>query len=158
MICFKNLLEVLSCLRGIIQKLELEASDVLFAYKGVSEVVSTLQGLRSNSEYVFKRMYTDITKLGKELLGDDFELKQPRTSIRQMHRNNVQANTPEQYYLIAFFNEFLSDSVMELNERFTDISPCSLGLLHLLPSQCLTVEPDILLPEELVQAAEFYIP
>ena len=45
----------------------MEASDVLFAYKEVSEVVSTLQGLRSNSENVFKRMYTDITKLGKEL-------------------------------------------------------------------------------------------
>ena len=68
----------------------------MFAYKEVSEVVSTLQGLRSNSENVFKRMYTDITKLGKELHGGDFELKQPRTSIRQLHRNDVQVNTPEQ--------------------------------------------------------------
>ena len=122
----------------------------------MSEVVSTLQGLKSNPENVFKIMYTDITKHGKELHGDDFELKQPRTSIRQMHRNNVQANTPEQYYRIAFFNEFLYHTVTELIERFIDNSPCSLGILHLLPSQCLTAEPDVLLPEELVQAAEFY--
>ena len=71
-----------------------------------------------------------------------------------MHCNNVQANPPEQYYLIAFFNEFLSHTVAELNERFTDNSTCSLGILHPLPSQCLTA--DILLPEELVHVAEFY--
>ena len=60
------------------------------------------------------------------------------------------------YYRIAFFNEFLSHAVTERNERFIDNSCCSLGLLHLLPIQCLTAEPDVLLPEELVQAAEFY--
>ena len=73
-----------------------------------------------------------------------------------MHRNNVQVSTPEQYYRIAFFNEFLSHTVTELIERFIDYSPCSLYLLHLLPSQCLNTEPDVLLPEELVQPAEFY--
>jgi len=105
LVCFKVLLEVLSCLRGLTLKLQMEDIDVLYAYEEVRTVVSTLKSMRSDSEKVFKRIYAATTKLGKDLHGDDFELKPPRISGRQTHRNNLQADTPEQYYRTTFFNE-----------------------------------------------------
>ena len=158
LVCFKVLLEVLSCLRGLTLKLQMEALDVLYAYKEVRTVVSTLKSMRSDSERVFKRIYAETTKLGKDLHDDDFELKQPRICGWQTHWNNLQADTPEQYYRITFFNEFLSHTIAELDERFINHPPPIIGLLRLLPRQCCSTdsEPENPLPEELVNAAEFY--
>jgi len=105
-----------------------------------------------------ERIYAATTKLWKEVHGDNFELKQPRISGRQTHRNNLQADTPEQYYRITFFNEFLSHTIAELDERFINHPSPIIGLLHLLPRKCCSsdIEPESPLPEELVNAAEFY--
>ena len=120
--------------------------------------MSNLKSMRSDSERVFKRIYAETTKLGKDLHGDDFELKQPRICGWQTHWNNLQADTPEQYYRITFFNEFLSHTIAELDERFINHPPPIIGLLHLLPWQCCSSdsEPENPLLEELVNAAKFY--
>lgn len=100
----------------------------------------------------------ETTKLGKDIHGDDFELKQPRITGLQTHQNNLQADTTEEYYRITIFNEFLSHTIVELDERFINHSSPITGVLHLLPRQCCSIDsdPESPLPEELVNAAQFY--
>jgi len=77
-------LEVLSNLRGLTFKLQMEAIDVL---------------------YVHKQVYKCVTKLGKDLNGEGFELNTPRLSKWQSHRANLDSQTTEDYYRVILFNE-----------------------------------------------------
>ena len=76
LICFKILLEVLSCLKGLTIKLQMRAIDVLYAYREVEGVISTLKVMRNESESEFKRIFEETAALGKALHGEDYELKQ----------------------------------------------------------------------------------
>ena len=111
----------------------MQAADIIYAYGEVSQIIEFLERMRKESEQVFNTIFSETTKLGKELLG--LELKKPRISGRQVHRSNIEATT-ESYYRITNFNEFLSHVIMELRQRFMDTPPHGVGLLHLLPSKC----------------------
>ena len=156
LICFKILLEVMCCIRGITKKLQLQALDVLYAYKEVNSVVSILKGMRENSDAEFHKIFQEATKLGEELHGIDFELGLPRIARRQVHRSNPEVSNPEDFYRITLYDEFLSHVVAELNTRFLDNPARGIGLLHLLPSECCKQEVDDEIPPELAQAVDFY--
>ena len=55
LICFKILLEVLAYLRGLTLKLQMPALDVMYAYREVRSVVSTLKSMREGSEREFRK-------------------------------------------------------------------------------------------------------
>ena len=77
---------------------------------------------------------------------------------RQVHRSNPATSSPENYFRVTLFHEFLSHVVSQLEDRFVDnpAHSIALGLLHLLPSECVRVESDGILPTELAQAADLY--
>ena len=106
LVCFKILLEVLTCLRGLTLKLQLRAIDVVYAYKEVERTTSVLKSMRDNSEREFARIFEETTKLGRKLHGSDFELSQPRVVRRQTHRSNVEATTAVNYFRVSYYNEF----------------------------------------------------
>ena len=54
----------------------------------------------------FSAIFKETTKLAKHLHGEDFELKRPRLTARQMHRDNVPASSAEEYFRITLYNEF----------------------------------------------------
>ena len=153
---------MLSNLRGLTCKLQIEAIDVLYANKQVKLVATTFQKMRQNSEQEFKRIYNHVTKLGKYLNGNGFELSTPGLSKRQSHRANPDLRTTEDYYRVTLFNEFLSHVANELKQCFLDKPLHGLGLLHLLPSECITAaevgedHEDIAIPQSLVEAVLFY--
>lgn len=95
--------------------------------------------------------------LAKNLHGEEFELQQPRSSSRQVHCANVSVSSAENYFRITLYNEFLSHVIAQLETRFA--STYSTGLLKLLPDKCMcssSAIEDIELPQELVEAKEFY--
>ena len=98
----------------------------------------------------------EATKLGKDLHGEDFELRMPRINRRQVHRSNVQAQSADDYFRITIYNEFLSHVISELQSRFVDNESHSVGLLHLLPSGCCSTNKDAGIPEKLKTAVDFY--
>ena len=149
------LFEVLTILRSVTLKLQMEALDVFYAYKEVGRVVSVLKGMRADSENEFRRIFTEATKLGKELHGEEFELRKPRTNRRQTQHSNIPAETAEQYFRISIYDEFLSHVILDLGERFTDSPPPCLGLLHLLPTICIEAANHVI-PPELAKSIEFY--
>ena len=108
---------MLSNLRGLTCKLQIEAIDVLYANKQVKQVATTFQKMRQNSEQEFKRIYKHATKLGKYLNGNGFELSTPGLSKRQSHHANPDLRTTEDYYRVTLFNEFLSHVANELKQH-----------------------------------------
>ena len=77
-ICFKILLKILSYLREITLKLQMEAINAAYAYKQVSSVVTTLMDMRNKLQEGFKKLFASATKLGQDLHGEKFELCKPR--------------------------------------------------------------------------------
>ena len=96
-------------------------------------------------------------KVGKQLHGDQYELTIPRISGRQRHRSNPPSSTSEEYYRITVYDEFLSHVVSEL-ERFVNNPSHSItiGLPHLLPSECIKLGNDVVVPEDLAKAVDLF--
>ena len=142
LISFKILTQVLHILRELTMKLQMQANDVVYAYKQVSSVVSTLKGMREDSVSEFQKIFVETTKLGQQLHGDHFELCRPRIVGRQVHRSNPEISSPEDYFRITLYDEFLSHVVSELQSRFVGnpAHDIALGLLYLLPSECINVK------------------
>ena len=158
LVAFQTLLQVLQALRKLTVKLQMQAIDVVYAYKMVNSVVSVLKALRNDSTHEFKKQFTEATKLGKQLHGDDFILSKPRLTGRQAYRSNPPSSTAEDYYRITLYDEFLSHVTAELEDRFSN-NPSHgivLGLLHLLPNECLNLEDGNSVPPELAEAVDLY--
>ena len=159
LIAFKILLEVLANLRGLTVKLQMEAGDVFYAYNEVTNVIDNLKGMRGRSEREFTCIFREATKLGKDLHGEEFELLMPRVNRRQVHRSNVETQSAEDYFRITIYNEFLSHVIVQLQSRFVDNASHSVGLLHLLPSECRSNgegSDHAGIPEKLATAVAFY--
>ena len=95
----------------------------------------------------------EATRIGKELHGNAFELSMPRLSGRQIYCSNPPSSTPEDYYRIT---EFLSQVIVELEERFVN-NPSydiAVGLLYLIPNECINLGEEIGVPEDLVRAVD----
>ena len=138
-------------------KLQMRATDVVYAYKQVRSVVSTLKGMRQDSAREFKQVFIQTTKLGQDLHGDQFQLCKPRVTRHQVHRSNPETSSAEDHFRITLYNEFLSHVVAELDERFVNnpAHEIALGLLYLLP-MCSEVESEDGIPKELSEAVDLY--
>ena len=158
LIAFKILLRILYVLRELTVKLQMQAIDVTYAYKQVNSAVTTLKKMREDSSREFHQLFIETTQLGQQLHGDQFELSTPRIVGRQAHRSNPATSSPEEYFRITLFNEFLSHVISQLQDRFVDNPAHSIarGLLCLLPSECIRLESGGTLPTELAQAADLY--
>ena len=121
MVCFKILLEVLSSLRPLTFKLQMEALVVHYAYSQMKSIIATLKKMKENSKLEFKRIFEETTSQAREIHGKGFDLEQPRINQQQMHRVNIQTTTAEEYYRTSLYNEFLLHVVVELEEQFVTI-------------------------------------
>lgn len=117
-----------------------------------------IQSLRSESDIEFKELYLEAEKIGKKLHGDNFKLTTPRLTGRQRYRSNPPTSTPEEYYCISLYNEFLSHILSELKERFINNPSHStaVGLLNCLPSHCVTLANEAGVPNDLITAVKYY--
>ena len=139
-------------------KLQMRAIDVVYAYKQVEKVISTLRSLRSDSVTEFRKQFSEALRIGRQLHGDTFQLTSPRFAKQQQHRSNPPSSTPEEYYRITLY-EFLSLILSELEERFLN-NPShgvAVGLLHLLPSACIDLAKDVTVRKDLVAAVDQFI-
>ena len=141
--------------RELTAKLQIRAIDVTYAYQQVTSVMSTLKKMIENSSNQFHSLFAETIKLGQELHGDLFELSTPRIMGRQVHRSNPAVSSPEDYFRITLFDEFLSHVISQLEDHFVD-NPAHSIALGLLPCECVRVESGDILPSELAQAADLY--
>ena len=104
---------ILYVLRELTVKLQMQAVNVIYAYQQVSSVVSTLKKMRDNSSSQFHLLFSETTQLGQKLHGDQFELSTSRIVGRQVHQRNPETSSPEDYFRISLFNEFLSHVISQ---------------------------------------------
>ena len=155
LVCFQILLECLTHLRGLTVKLQMQAIDVVYAYKQVHALITSLKGMRARADETFGKIFKDTTTLAKQIHGEDCELTRPRLNARQAHRANVTVQSVEEYFRITLYNEFLSHIVTELEQRFSSSQHQTLGLLQLLPELCSSRE-DTDIPDGLDEVVAFY--
>ena len=80
LLCVSILLQILHILRELTMMLQMRATDVVYAYKQVRSVVSALKRMRQDSVREFKQVFTQTTKLGQDLHGEQFQLCKPRVT------------------------------------------------------------------------------
>ena len=80
--------------------------------------MSTLKKMREDSSNQFHSLFAETFKLGQQLHRDLFELSTPRIVGRQVHQSNRAVSSPEDYYRITLFDEFLSHVISQLEDRF----------------------------------------
>ena len=99
-------------------------------------------------------MFEEATSLGKKLHGNEFEVHKPHLASRMAYRDNPPANTAEDYYRVVMYDEFLSHIISELEERFVRNTShkIALGLLYLLPSECIKLSDRVVIPSDLDNA------
>lgn len=158
LVSFHILLQVMTLLKDLTVKLQMQAIDVIYAYNAITSVVSTFKSLRLQSGLEFKKVFASATKMGVTLHGEGYQLTKPRITGRQIHRNNPPCSSPEDFYRITLYDEFLSHIVSELESRFVE-NPASrivLGIMKLLPSDCVKSVDEESLPNDLVHTVQFY--
>lgn len=121
LVAFHILLQVMQVLKQLTLKFQMQAIDVVYAYKEVHSVLSILISLRQHSTTEFKKVFDNATKLGRELNGKGFELNKPRITGRQIHRSNP-TSCPEDYYRITLYDEFLSYKFVHYTRWFDTIA------------------------------------
>ena len=73
----------------------------------------------------------------------DITIEMQRFVCRKSHRNNVPANTPEEYYRRAIFLPFLDHVRNSLTDRFNTSARESIKFNNLIPENILKIKSDM---------------
>ena len=73
-----------------------------------------------DSSNQFNSLFAETIKFGQQFHGDLFELSTPRIVGRLVRRSNPAVSSPEDYFRITLFDEFLSHVISQLEDRFID--------------------------------------
>lgn len=91
--------------------------DLQEATKHIQDLLSMLEIDRNNCENRFNTIFNEVKLVASKI---DFELKLPRRSIKQVHRENYPTNDVEIYFRQSLFIPYLESIIMSLKDRFSD--------------------------------------
>ena len=109
-----DVLKQLSNLSKYLQKANIDFNE---AFSYIYSVIERIQERRDSSNEYFSDIYGNAIELCQTF---GIEMKTPRNVGRQTHRNNVPADSPEEYYRRAMMIPFLDHVISNLNDRFND--------------------------------------
>jgi len=81
------------------------------------DTIKELQTIRSNAESEFHTIFENALTLANKL---DINISIPRITGRQTKRVNIETNSPESYFRVAFFIPYLDTFIDQLNSRFVN--------------------------------------
>ena len=99
-------------------------------YKAIDEVKITIGALEEKRKCVDKIIDTISTE-AERMLGEKLTI--PRTNKRQVHRDNVNASTPKEYYCRSILVPFLDELIGDLNTRFSNHTLIAMKMSVLIP-------------------------
>lgn len=85
---------------------------------------------RINAIKNFNLLFTDAKSIANDL---GFIITFPRITGKQLHRNNYQSETPEDYYRISVFVPYLESIIQSIKERFEKDNSIAFSLHYLHP-------------------------
>lgn len=136
-------------LRTLSVLLQGPTEDILSAFQKVSVVTNELKSIRESCDEAFCYVWENVNKMAN-LVGTEISI--PRVCGRQTKRNNVSADTPQQYWMRTLFIPYVDHLIMEFGSRFTHASRTSTLALCLLPAHL-----TLLSNEKVDEIKEFFI-
>ena len=112
-------------------KLQSSQIDIAKAYTDIQTVIDVIQDVRDNAEHEFSDLFSDMQRMCDRTVST---MMVPRLALRQMHRNNVPADSPEVYYKRAHFIPFLDTILCELKTRFGNVAKSATRAMFLVPA------------------------
>lgn len=132
LVCLTVVHKCLGFMRGLSKSLQERRLDVVKALKNVSLVKSSIQECRDSIDDSHGDWYREAVTLAEEF---DIPITKPRTCRRQTQRNNIPADTPEDYYKKSISIPMLDHLLEEMKTRFSDLHQrAALGLM-LVPTE-----------------------
>jgi len=126
-----SLYRLLHPLAGTTQRLQGRSIDVVKAYNEVQSCIDDLKHTRNCINKEFNIIYQQATKLAEFL---SVQPSIPRSAARQMHRNNVPAENPEEYYRRVIAIPLIDNFISEMTFRFNKFNTTASKLLLLVPA------------------------
>ena len=87
--------------------------------------------MRQPTDEEFHKIYKQTVKLAERL---HVEPTIPRSTVRKMHRSNVPAENPEEYYQRVLIIPLVDEFIAEITFRFNSFNKTALKLLLVVPS------------------------
>lgn len=123
-------MNAMAIIKPVSIKLQYKTNDIVYAYSKIKEVISELDSIRS-SENILHMWYVQ----SEEIAGEVNVVPQvPRVASRQIHRANVDHESPEQYYQRSIVLPFLDNLREQMRERFGNTQMLASKLINLVPS------------------------
>ena len=114
-----SLYRLLHPVAPITQKLQGRTVDVIAAFNGVKDCIEDMKTLRENVEGEFSIICQQAERMTAKF---GVAPSIPRTSARQLNRNNVPALTPEEYFRRVLAVPLLDTFISEMEFLFTKFS------------------------------------
>ena len=132
---FQTVLHFFAYSKGLSTKLQGSSLDVVEAFDMVNHMKSLLTNIRSDeSRRDYNEVYLNMLKMAQKANTNELEI--PRRCGRQTQRNNVQAETPKEYYRLAVFIPFLDSLLLQFSMRFGHLASQAIKALTLIPANC----------------------
>ena len=99
-------------------------------------MIASLQSVLDQDRMDFTTVASDIYDEACAVVGTE-DLSMPRVAGRQVHRDNLEAESASQYYQRSIFLSYIDGLSSSLRERFND-NPSFFALLSILPPKDLS--------------------
>ena len=106
----------LKYLQALTTNLQAEAMDIVEAVQEVSSVKQALHNARSNIDTCHNHWFRTVEQMCSDI---GVETSLPRRCGRQIHRNNIPAETPSVYYCRCVSIPLLDHLISEIESRFS---------------------------------------
>ena len=127
----------LKYLQALTSNLQAETKDIVAAVREIGNVTATLQNVRDNINTHHSRWFSTVEKMCTDV---GTVPSVPRRCGRQIHRSNIPADTPSEYYCRTISIPLLDHLLSEMKSHFSTHQQTALLCLSIVPSIMVTEE------------------
>ncbi|GBM45072.1 hypothetical protein AVEN_152327-1 [Araneus ventricosus] len=112
------------------KQLQLNSVEIIQVINLIKDIKKCFKEIRNDAKNELSTIYSRARRLSEE---NNFELKLPRQTKRQIHRENYVIDNVEDYCRVSVFIPYLDTLIKELNCRFKNGFEIAAFLKYILP-------------------------
>lgn len=126
-------------LQALTSNLQAETRDIVSAVREIENVTATIQDVRDHIQMHHSKWFLTVEKMCSDV---GIVPSLPRRCGRQMHRSNIPADSPSEYYCRTISIPLLDHLLSEMNSRFGKQQQTVLLGLSIVPSILVSLSPE----------------
>lgn len=129
-VCLKIITKYSKILEPIVNKLQAVNTNLHTVHQHIhSNLLEILKKHRSMPEENFSLIFNDVRNCAIQF---NLDIQIPRVVSKQIHRQNIVASTPDEYFRISIYIPYIDSLIQSLEIRFSPINEIQfkLGFLH----------------------------